>query len=275
MVFGNDTIDFNSLGIASPLNKVFHATLVNRDWDTGAILDDDNVRFTMGDEGEQHIPEGASLIQEQEMVDWSQIRMEDATQEQIATGQLHWERDVNTQAHQDLFDGMGNFVGSGELPDRFGEGIGGSGTQTYVTVERSFLQRAWCLIGNCDEVNTQTQQELEWMENYDNGEIEEGYEEGDDSQTQGSLSGWGINRMTQSDEEALQRKEDETHIKGGSTETSQDLQTSGTMKQVVWALVTIGVCIGLYQNEKSNSTVMNAYKKIKQKLKTTTKKISR
>ena len=55
---------------------------------------------------------------------------------------------------------MGNYVGDGDEPSMYGEGVGGEGTNTFVSVSRNIFQRAWCLVGDCSEVNTNTQRQL-------------------------------------------------------------------------------------------------------------------
>ena len=53
MSFGNNLIDFNSLGIKRPLTTIFQAQSLMRvvddnvDWETGAILDDSQKEITL------------------------------------------------------------------------------------------------------------------------------------------------------------------------------------------------------------------------------------
>ena len=143
----------------------------NIDYETGAVLDDDNVVFTYGDESNT-LSESATLLREREVTDYNEVAYGDATAEQRAGGQTWWRRDTSTQEHQDLYDGMGNYVGEGDEPLMFGEGVGGEGTNTFVSVQRNIFQRAWCLVGDCSDVNTNTQRQLNM---FDDSEEEPAY----------------------------------------------------------------------------------------------------
>ena len=293
MAFGNNTIDFNSLGIKQPSKTIFQSQSVMRvvddnvDWETGAILDDDNVAFTYG---EGATPAGATLIQEREQIRMEEIRYEDATVDEIATaqeqGSIFHQLDTTTQEHQDLFDGMGRFTGSGDEPMRYGEGVGGVGTQTFVGRVSSVFQRAWCLVGDCSEVNTNTQRVLDDMSYTYNEEDEpneysntgigcynedEEYICDDDgnlitestsgsSNSGGGSGGLGTNNMSRGDEEALQRKEDETHVKGGSNENLKQKVIDMSNEQKGIAVIGIGALgFGLYKLEKDKGVFTKAY----------------
>jgi len=141
----------------------------NIDYETGAVLDDDNVVFTYGDESNTP-SESATLLRERVITDFDEVGYADATTEQRASGQTWWRRDTSTQEHQDLYDGMGNYVGDGDEPSMYGEGVGGEGTNTFVSISRNIFQRAWCLVGDCSEVNTNTQSQLNM---FDDSEEEE------------------------------------------------------------------------------------------------------
>lgn len=287
MAFGNNTIDFNSLGIKQPSKNIFQAqsfTVVggnNVDLETGATLDDDGVVFTEGD----NTPQGATLLREREYSVGNQVRYEDATEAERATaleqGNVFNMRDTTSQAHQDLFDGMGRFTGSGEVPQMYGDGVGGEGTNTFIFQEESIFRRAWCLIGDCSEVNTNTQRELDWMDDDYNEEDEPNeysntgilcYNEDDEyicdddgnlisDSSGGSGGGIGMSGMSQEDEEQLADKADETHISGGNESITGVLATAENNPALIGILL-LGAGYGAYKYETKTSFFTNNYKKL-------------
>jgi len=266
MSFGNNTIDFNSLGIKQPSKTIFQAqTLItvvddNVDWETGATLDDDGVVFTEGDK----TPQGATLLREQEYRVGNQVRYEDATEAERATaleqGNVYNLRDTTSQAYQDLFDGMGRFTGSGEVPQMVGDGVGGDGTNTFIHQEESIFRRAWCLIGDCAEVNTNTQRQLDWMdEDFDEEYNEEEPVESNDN-SQGL--GLGLSGMTQADEEQLADKADETHISGGN-EPEKQTTSSEVDYYAITGLLLLGASYGAYKYENKTSFFSRKFQQFK------------
>jgi hypothetical protein len=83
--------------------------------------------------------------------------------------------------------------------------------------------------------------------------------EQDDSGTSPTGSG-----MSRGDEETLARKEDETHVKGGSKENLTPTNTGELKGSLVLSLMAIGG--GAYYMESKNKTFTKAYKKLKQKI---------
>jgi|TARA_R110002110_G_C13466223_1_gene719178 hypothetical protein len=270
MSFGNNLIDFNSLGIKRPLTTIFQAQSLMRvvddnvDWETGAILDDDGVVFTEGDT----TPQGATLLREQEYRVGNQVRYEDATEAERATaleqGNVYNLRDTTSQAHQDLFDEMGRFTGSGEVPQMYGDGVGGEGTNTFIYQEESIFRRAWCLIGDCSEVNTNTQRELDWMDD----EYEEEYdeEESEETNTNAQGLGLGLSGMTQADEEQLADKADETHISGGNESKNQTSASSENQYALIGVLL-LGAGYGAYKYESNTSFFSKTWNKLRKSIK--------
>tara|TARA_R110000765_G_scaffold13542_6_gene40512 strand:+ start:1266 stop:2120 length:855 start_codon:yes stop_codon:yes gene_type:complete len=283
MLFGNNLIDFNSIGIKQPSKTIFQAQSLMRvvddnvDWQTGAILDDDGVVFTQGENNP--VPETATLLRERELTTYAQVRYEDATDEERATaldeGNVYYERDTNSQAHQDLFDGMGLYTGVGEMPNLYGEGVGGEGTNTFIRREESIFVRAWCLIGDCSEVNTNTQQQLDLMDN--DGEDDYCYDENDEyicdddgnlisDSGSGSSGGIGMSGMTQADEEQLADKADETHISGGN-ESMSGMMNSAENNSALIGILLLGAGYGAYKYENETSFFSKNYKKLMNKIK--------
>ena len=173
---------FNAMALQSV------ATLDNRDWRTGAELADDNVRMVT----DNQIPQGATVLRERESTIYNQVAWGDATEAQQTSaqesGDVWWRRDTTTQEHQDLFNDMGLYTGEGEAPDMVGDGMGGSGTETFIGVETPIMERIICLVGDCSEVNSNSQRMLSW---FDGGEDEEYICDADGNLLTDSNSGGG------------------------------------------------------------------------------------
>ena len=160
---------FNANAIYSQLV----ATPDNTDWQTGAELADDNVRMVTGN----NIPQGATILRERETTNYNQVAWSDATEAQQTSaqesGSVWWWRDTTTQEHQNLFNDMGLYTGEGEAPPMGGEGMGGDGTNTYIGVETPIMERIICLVGDCSDVNSNSQRMLSWFDNDGDGEMSE------------------------------------------------------------------------------------------------------
>ena len=169
-VFGVDTF-----------SKTFNATVIsnlvrvneNIDTLTGAELADDNVRMVTG----SNIPQGATILRERETTNYNQVAWGDATEAQQTSaqesGSVWWRRDTTTQEHQNLFNDMGLYTGEGEAPSMVGEGVGGEGTETYIGVETPMMERIICLVGDCSDVNSNSQRMLSWFDGGDEDGVAE------------------------------------------------------------------------------------------------------